>query len=56
MLTVQIQGESLLNDGTAIVLYLISYNLLSGQECDALDITTFLMEKVGKRKRTHTHT
>jgi len=45
MLTVQIQGESLLNDGTAIVLYLISYNMLSGQEYDGLDITTFLLEK-----------
>merc|ERR1719326_311498 len=45
MLTVQIQGESLLNDGTAIVLYLISYNMLKGQHYDALDICTFLMEK-----------
>merc|ERR1719326_1732161 len=45
MLTVQIQGESLLNDGTAIVLYLISYNMLCGQDYDVLDITTFLMEK-----------
>lgn len=45
MLTVQIQGESLLNDGTAIVLYLISYDMLSGKDYDALDIATFLMEK-----------
>merc|ERR1719199_987955 len=29
-LTVQIQGESLLNDGTAIVLFLLAYNMLSG--------------------------
>jgi len=45
MLTVQIQGESLLNDGTAIVLYLISYNMLTGKDYDWLDITAFLMEK-----------
>merc|ERR1719426_221463 len=45
VLTVQIQGESLLNDGTAIVLFLISYNMMSGQEYDALDIVTFLLEK-----------
>merc|ERR1719178_449462 len=30
-LTVQIQGESLLNDGTAIVLYTVAYNILSDQ-------------------------
>jgi NhaP-type Na+/H+ or K+/H+ antiporter len=52
MLTVQIQGESLLNDGTAIVLYLISYDMLSGAMSSDisdssiwLDIVTFLMEK-----------
>jgi sodium/hydrogen exchanger 10/11 len=45
VLTVQIQGESLLNDGTAIVLYLISYSMLSGEEYDPLDILTFLLEK-----------
>jgi sodium/hydrogen exchanger 10/11 len=45
MLTVQIQGESLLNDGTAIVLYLISYNILTGLEYDGLDIIAFLLEK-----------
>merc|ERR1719199_126016 len=33
-LTVQIQGESLLNDGTAIVLYGIAYDILSGKEYD----------------------
>merc|ERR1719181_375379 len=45
ILTVQIQGESLLNDGTAIVVYLIAYNMLSGYNYDVLDIITFLMEK-----------
>jgi len=45
MLTVQIQGESLLNDGTAIVLYLISYNMLSGMEYDFADICMFLVKK-----------
>jgi NhaP-type Na+/H+ or K+/H+ antiporter len=45
MLTVQIQGESLLNDGTAIVLYLISYNMLSGENYDVADIAMFLVKK-----------
>merc|ERR1719409_337004 len=45
VLTVQIQGESLLNDGTAIVLYLISYNMLSGENFKEIDIVTFLLEK-----------
>merc|ERR1719199_188429 len=31
-LTVQIQGESLLNDGTAIVLFQLSYAMLQGKE------------------------
>ena len=44
VLTVQIQGESLLNDGTAIVLYLISYNMLSGQDYDVADIAMFLVK------------
>jgi len=42
---VQIQGESLLNDGTAIVLYLISYNMISGENYDAADISEFLVKK-----------
>merc|ERR1719183_2625975 len=33
-LTVQIQGESLLNDGTAIVMYSIAYRMLSGEIFD----------------------
>merc|ERR1719353_159056 len=45
MLTVQIQGESLLNDGTAIVVFMISYNMLAGVEYDALSVMTFLLEK-----------
>merc|ERR1719191_509623 len=43
-LTVQIQGESLLNDGTAIVLYTIAYNILSGKNYDAGDILTILVQ------------
>mmetsp|Transcript_19485 Transcript_19485/g.35941 ORF Transcript_19485/g.35941 Transcript_19485/m.35941 type:complete len:1141 (-) Transcript_19485:270-3692(-) len=37
-LTVQIQGESLLNDGTAIVLFKVTYDLLTGVEYDFRDI------------------
>jgi NhaP-type Na+/H+ or K+/H+ antiporter len=33
-LTVQIQGESLLNDGTAIVLFKVTYDMLCGTEYD----------------------
>merc|ERR1740133_318143 len=40
-LTVQIQGESLLNDGTAIVLYTIAYNMLKGQEYDATELLIY---------------
>lgn len=43
ILTVQIQGESLLNDGTAIVLYTVAYNMLSGEDYDTADIATFLV-------------
>jgi sodium/hydrogen exchanger 10/11 len=45
VLTVQIQGESLLNDGTAIVLFLISYDMLSGTEHDTMSIAMFLVKK-----------
>jgi NhaP-type Na+/H+ or K+/H+ antiporter len=60
MLTVQIQGESLLNDGTAIVLYKISYYILAGEscgkddddnlkywdkDCNGWDVTDFLLKK-----------
>jgi len=44
-LTVQIQGESMLNDGTAIVLYSISYNMLKGETYDVSDILMFLVKK-----------
>merc|ERR1719326_956090 len=43
-LTVQIQGESLLNDGTAIVLYTVAYNMLSGEDYDATDVASFIMK------------
>lgn len=43
-LTVQIQGESLLNDGTAIVLYTISYNILKGEVYDFGDILQLLVK------------
>jgi len=43
-LTVQIQGESLLNDGSAIVLYTIAYNMLRGEEYDFADIVMFLVK------------
>lgn len=42
-LTVQIQGESLLNDGTAIVLYQLTYNMLQGEQYDASDIIVFFV-------------
>lgn len=43
-LTVQIQGESLLNDGTAIVLYTVAYKMLSGQEMDSTEIMIYLLK------------
>mmetsp|Transcript_13271 Transcript_13271/g.31057 ORF Transcript_13271/g.31057 Transcript_13271/m.31057 type:complete len:1203 (-) Transcript_13271:95-3703(-) len=43
-LTVQIQGESLLNDGTAIVLFTVCYNMLSGEKYDAADVVMFLVQ------------
>jgi NhaP-type Na+/H+ or K+/H+ antiporter len=42
-LTVQIQGESLLNDGTAIVLYTVAYDMLSGVTYDFADMSMFLV-------------
>merc|ERR1719174_2201770 len=44
-LTVQIQGESLLNDGTAIVVFLIAYDMLSGNEYDIADISMVLVKQ-----------
>jgi len=43
-LTVQIQGESLLNDGTAIVLYMVTYNMLMGVEYSLGDVVVFLVK------------
>lgn len=45
VLTVQIQGESLLNDGTAIVVYMVSYDFLKGHQYDGIDITMILVQK-----------
>jgi len=44
-LTVQIQGESLINDGTAIVLYTVAYNMLSGKKYDVGDIITIVVKQ-----------
>jgi len=44
VLTVQIQGESLLNDGTAIVLFSVAYDMLSGKSYDWIDMTMFLVQ------------
>lgn len=38
-LTMQIAGESLLNDGAAIVVWLVFYNMLDGEEYTALELT-----------------
>eukprot|EP00421_Protoceratium_reticulatum_P023442 CAMPEP_0168377686 /NCGR_PEP_ID=MMETSP0228-20121227/10952_1 /TAXON_ID=133427 /ORGANISM="Protoceratium reticulatum, Strain CCCM 535 (=CCMP 1889)" /LENGTH=1210 /DNA_ID=CAMNT_0008390687 /DNA_START=59 /DNA_END=3691 /DNA_ORIENTATION=+ len=46
-LTIIIQGESLLNDGTAIVLYLLSYDALKGHVPDIADIVIFLIKTAG---------
>jgi len=43
VLTVQIQGESLLNDGTSIVMFLIAYDIVSGKEYDAAEVLMFLV-------------
>ena len=45
VLTVQIQGESLLNDGTAIVLFLLAYECIQGRQFDAISIVMFLIQK-----------
>lgn len=44
VLTVQIQGESLLNDGTAIVLYMVAYDFLKGKSSNIFDIIMFLVK------------
>ena len=45
-LTVQIQGESLLNDGTAMVLFLVAYKMLGGEEYDVKGVCVFLFYMV----------
>eukprot|EP00931_Biecheleriopsis_adriatica_P026810 TRINITY_DN16249_c0_g1_i1.p1 TRINITY_DN16249_c0_g1~~TRINITY_DN16249_c0_g1_i1.p1 ORF type:complete len:1077 (-),score=204.90 TRINITY_DN16249_c0_g1_i1:181-2970(-) len=42
-LTVQIQGESLLNDGTAMVLFFIAYDMLKGVEYHPKEVFFFLL-------------
>lgn len=44
VLTVQIQGESLLNDGTAMVLYMVAYDFLKGNSKNVHDILMFLVK------------
>jgi len=46
-LTVQIQGESLLNDGTAIVLYTVAYDMLKGEHYDMGGIVVFVVKTAG---------
>mmetsp|Transcript_116033 Transcript_116033/g.300824 ORF Transcript_116033/g.300824 Transcript_116033/m.300824 type:complete len:1168 (+) Transcript_116033:66-3569(+) len=46
-LTVQIQGESLLNDGTAMVLFFVAYDMLKGQVYDVKGIFLLLFYMVG---------
>jgi len=44
ILTVQIQGESLLNDGTAIVVFTCAYDMLKGTHYGLKDIAVFLIK------------
>jgi len=44
-LTVRIQGESLLNDGTAIVLFTMAYDMLKGVEYEVADVIIFVVRK-----------
>jgi NhaP-type Na+/H+ or K+/H+ antiporter len=46
-LTVQIQGESLLNDGTAMVLFFVAYDMLKGGVYDVKGIFLLLFYMVG---------
>jgi len=43
-LTVQIQGESLLNDGTAIVVFTVMYNIVGGEEYLISDVIVLLVK------------
>jgi NhaP-type Na+/H+ or K+/H+ antiporter len=40
-LTIQIVGESLMNDGTAMVMYLLYFNLLKGEKYQPQDVIAF---------------
>jgi len=44
-LTVRIQGESLLNDGTAIVLFTMAYEMLKGETFNVAEIIIFVVRK-----------
>jgi len=44
VLTMQIQGESMLNDGTAMVLFTVAYGVVGGAECGISCITSFLLK------------
>jgi len=44
VLTMQIQGESLLNDGTAIVLFTVAYKLVSAEDYGPSQIIGFLFQ------------
>jgi len=44
-LTMQIQGESLLNNGTAMLLSTIVYDLLRGEQYNSIDVIAILMKK-----------
>lgn len=43
-LTILIVGESLMNDGSAMVLFTIFFNLLKGEGYSAAQVVTFMLE------------
>jgi sodium/hydrogen exchanger 10/11 len=45
-LTIQIQGESLLNDGSAVVLFQVAYNMLKGEVYDVKGVIVFFIYMV----------
>jgi NhaP-type Na+/H+ or K+/H+ antiporter len=45
-LTIQIQGESLLNDGSAVVLFQVAYNMLKGEVYDVKGVIIFFVYMV----------
>jgi NhaP-type Na+/H+ or K+/H+ antiporter len=45
-LTILIIGESLMNDGTAMVLFTLYYNIMKGEKYSVGDILLFFMEEV----------